>query len=307
MRPAPARSAAPARPPIELRVPLPPREPIEEVYDALVLGTRDYIRKNGFHHVLLGLSGGIDSALTACVAADAIGGAHVTGVSMPSDVTSAESRDDARELAESLGMTLLTLPIAEPLEAYLRTLAPAFDGRGADATEENLQARVRGMLLMALSNKLGGLVLVTGNKSEIAVGYTTLYGDTAGGFAVLKDVYKTDVYRLAQYRSRLGGAAVIPEYTMTRPPSAELRRGQTDQDALPPYDVLDPVLRAYVEEDRPIEEIVAMGFDEPMVRTVAAMVAAAEWKRRQMPPGPRVSPRAFGKDWRMPITDRFRG
>ena len=297
----------PARPPIERRVPLPTRERTAEVYDALVFGTRDYVHKNRFKEVALGLSGGIDSALVACVAADAVGPRHVIGVSLPSEITSDASRADAEALAGSLGIRLVTVPIAETVRAHERALAESFAGRAPDTTEENLQARVRGTLLMALSNKLGWLVLVTGNKSEIAVGYNTLYGDTAGGFAVLKDVYKTDVYQLAQHRNRLGGASVIPENTLTRPPSAELRPGQTDQDSLPPYDVLDPILRYYLEEDRPIADIVALGFDEKTVRRVAEMVAVSEWKRRQMPPGVKVSPRAFGKDWRMPITDRWRG
>jgi NAD+ synthase (glutamine-hydrolysing) len=298
---------APARPPIERRVPLPTRESISEVYDALVFGTRDYVHKNRFKEVALGLSGGIDSALVACVAADAIGPRHVIGVSLPSEVTSEASRDDAEALAKSLGIRLITMPITDVVRAHERALAESFTGHAPDATEENLQARVRGTLLMALSNKLGWLVLVTGNKSEIAVGYNTLYGDTAGGFAVLKDVYKTDVYQLAQHRNRLGGAPVIPDYTLTRPPSAELRAGQTDQDSLPPYDVLDPVLRYYLEDDRAIADIVALGFEEKTVRRIAEMVAVSEWKRRQMPPGVKVSPRAFGKDWRMPITDRWRG
>ncbi|MFI5372462.1 MAG: NAD+ synthase [Candidatus Eisenbacteria bacterium] len=296
-----------ARPPLERRVPLPARQPIAEVYDALVLGTRDYVHKNRFREVTLGLSGGVDSALVACVAADAVGPQHVIGVSMPSEITTAESRVDAETLAKALGIRLITLPIRDVLRAHEHALSESFAAHPPDTTEENLQARIRGTLLMALSNKLGWLVLVTGNKSEIAVGYNTLYGDTAGGFAVLKDVYKTEVYQLAQYRDRLGGASVVPSFTMTRPPSAELRPHQTDQDALPPYDVLDPILRAYVEEDRPIAEIVRLGFDEALVRKVVGMVAVSEWKRRQMPPGVKVSPRAFGKDWRMPITDHWRG
>jgi NAD+ synthase (glutamine-hydrolysing) len=299
--------SAPVRPAIERRVSLPTRDAIAEVYDALVFGTRDYVHKNRFREVALGLSGGIDSALVACIAADAVGPRHVIGVSLPSEVTSAESRVDAESLARSLGIRLITVPIADAVKAHERVLAESFAGRAPDTTEENLQARVRGTLLMALSNKLGWLVLVTGNKSEIAVGYNTLYGDTAGGFAVLKDVYKTDVYQLAQHRNRLGGSPVIPDYTLSRPPSAELRPGQTDQDSLPPYDVLDPILRYYLEEDRPIADIVALGFDDKTVRRVVEMVAVSEWKRRQMPPGVKVSPRAFGKDWRMPITDRWRG
>jgi NAD+ synthase (glutamine-hydrolysing) len=297
----------PARPALGRRVGPRVRDAVAEIYDALVLGTRDYIHKNGFREVTLGLSGGIDSALTACIAVDAIGAANVLGVSMPSAHTSAASRDDAAALAARLGVRLVTLPIGDTFDALERTLAPVFAGRPADVTEENLQARIRGTLLMALSNKLGALVLVTGNKSEIAVGYNTLYGDTAGGFAVLKDVYKTEVYRLASHRDALGGGGVIPAFTLSRPPSAELRPDQTDQDSLPPYDVLDPILRAYIEEDRPIAEIVALGFDETLVRRIAHLVAVSEWKRRQMPPGVKVSPRGFGKDWRMPVTDRWRG
>ena len=303
----PISGARAPSPPLPARVALPERDAIAEIYDALVLGTRDYVRKNGFKQVVLGLSGGIDSALVACVAADAIGAQHVVGVAMPSAITSGDSQHDAEALARQLGLTFFTLPIAPVLSAYERVLAPPFSGREPDVTEENLQARIRGNYLMALSNKFGWLVLTTGNKSETAVGYCTLYGDTAGGFAVLKDVTKTQVYQLAQHRNRLGGKAVIPEFTMTRAPSAELRLDQTDQDSLPPYDVLDPILRYYVEEDRPIADIVAMGFEEAVVRRIAGLVAGSEWKRRQMPPGVKVSPRAFGKDWRMPITDRWRG
>jgi NAD+ synthase (glutamine-hydrolysing) len=243
----------------------------------------------------------------ACIAADAVGGRHVTGVSMPSRFTADESQQDARSLATALGATLLTLPIEGLAAGYRATLAATFQGREVGVAEENLQARVRGNLLMALSNVFGWLVLVTGNKSEIAVGYSTLYGDTAGGFAVLKDVYKTQVYALAQYRNRRGGAPVIPEFTLTRPPSAELRPAQTDQDSLPPYDLLDPVLKLMVEDDKPLGEIAALGYEPAMLERVAGMVRAAEWKRRQMPPGVKVTQRAFGKDWRMPVTDRWRG
>ncbi|NOT34480.1 MAG: NAD+ synthase [Candidatus Eisenbacteria bacterium] len=297
-----ARSVA-ARPPLAKRAPVLVREPVAEIYDALVLGTRDYVLKNGFREVVLGLSGGADSALVACIAADAIGSTQVIGVAMPSSVTSRESQDDAATLARNLGMRLEVLPIGGLLDGYRASLATVFEGRAPDVTEENLQARIRGNLLMALSNKFGWLVLVTGNKSEIAVGYNTLYGDTAGGYAVLKDVYKTMVYQLSQYRNGRSGSPDIPLHTLTRAPSAELRPNQTDQDALPPYDVLDPILRLLVEEDRSIESIAKLGFDTALVAAVAQMIRSSEWKRRQMPPGVKISPRAFGKDWRRPITD----
>jgi len=292
--------------------PLPPRPsrivraPEVEIYDALVLATRDYVRKNGFQTVALGLSGGIDSALAACIAADAIGAENVVGVSMPSGFTSGASRADAEALARALGMRFFALPIADAMAAYERILAAPFEGRAPDVTEENLQARIRGNLLMALSNKFGWLVLTTGNKSEIAVGYNTLYGDTAGGYAVLKDVYKTQVFALARLRNQRGPTPVIPEFTITRPPSAELRPDQTDQDSLPPYETLDPVLRAYLEEDRSAAEIAALGFDLELVTRVARMVDASEYKRRQAPPGVKITPRAFGKDRRMPITNGWR-
>lgn len=276
-----------------------------EVYKALTVGVRDYVRKNGFDTVLLGLSGGIDSALTACIAADAIGPAHVVGVAMPSPYSSPASSEDAAGLANALGLRFMTIPIRDTMAAYTTALADAFAGRAADLTEENLQARIRGTLLMALSNKFNQLVLTTGNKSETSVGYSTLYGDTAGGFAVLKDVYKTQVYALCAWRNAQG--AVIPERTITRAPSAELRPDQTDQDSLPPYDVLDAILRAYVEEDRSIPEIARDGHDEALVARVARMVDLAEYKRRQSPPGLKITPRAFGKDRRLPITNRWRG
>jgi len=277
-----------------------------EVYDALVLGTRDYVRKNDFETVVLGLSGGIDSALCACIAVDALGPEHVVGVSMPSPYTSAASIEDAEALARALGIRLMTLPIERVLASYLETLAGTFAGKPPDITEENLQARIRGNELMALSNKFGWLVLTTGNKSEVSVGYSTLYGDTAGGFAVLKDVYKTFVYELARHRNT-GRAAPIPERTITRPPSAELRPDQTDQDTLPPYETLDPILRMYVEEDRSARDIADLGFDLETVRRVVRMVDRAEYKRRQSPPGIKITPRAFGKDRRLPITNRWRG
>jgi NAD+ synthase (glutamine-hydrolysing) len=299
----------PAGPPA--RVPLAPRPPIrersgaEEIYQALVLGTRDYVLKNGFETVVLGLSGGIDSALTACIAADALGPERVVGVSMPSEYTSKASLDGADDLARLLGVRLLTVPIRELVEGYTRALAGVFAGRPADTTEENLQARIRGNYLMALSNKFGWLTLTTGNKSETSVGYSTLYGDTAGGFAVLKDVYKTEVYALARWRN--SRVEVIPPATITRAPSAELRPNQTDQDSLPPYDALDAILKLYVEEDRSIAEIVKQGHAEATASRVARMVDLAEYKRRQSPPGIKITPRAFGKDRRVPITNRWRG
>jgi len=295
-------TAKPALPP---RAAATARGPEAEIYDALVLATRDYVRKNGFDTVVLGLSGGIDSALCACVAADALGPQRVVGVSMPGPYSAGLSREDAEALCRALGLRFYAIPIVEVFESYGRALAPAFAGRAGDLTEENLQARIRGNYLMALSNKFGWLVLTTGNKSETSVGYSTLYGDTAGGFAVLKDVYKTMVYRLARHRNSRSPA--IPERTLTRPPTAELRPDQTDQDTLPPYDVLDAILAAYVEEDRSVAEIVAAGHDEATVRRVVRMVDAAEYKRRQSPPGVKITPRAFGRDRRLPITNRWRG
>ncbi|HTO89715.1 MAG TPA: NAD+ synthase [Candidatus Sulfotelmatobacter sp.] len=294
------------RPAMARRAAQPTQELAAEIYQALVLGTRDYVRKNGFETVVLGLSGGVDSALTACIAVDALGPEHVVGVSMPTRFTSAASREDATALAQNLGLRLIELPIDELFEGYLRTLSTQFAGRAPDITEENLQARIRGNELMALSNKFGWLVLTTGNKSEISVGYCTLYGDTAGGFAVLKDVYKTNVYQLARHRNG-SGLGPIPERTLSRAPSAELRADQTDQDTLPPYDVLDPILRMYVEEDRSAGEIAEMGYDLETVRRVFRMVDRAEYKRRQSPPGIKITPRAFGKDRRLPITNRWRG
>jgi len=257
---------------------------------------------------VLGLSGGVDSALTACIAADAIGARQVVAVAMPSPYTAGASKEDAEALARALGIRYYAIPIQDAFQAALAALAPAFAGRAADTTEENLQARIRGNYLMALSNKFGWLVLTTGNKSEYSAGYSTLYGDMAGGFAVLKDVYKTMVYQLAQHRNRRGGEPPpIPERVLTRPPTAELKPDQTDQDTLPPYDVLDPILKFYVEEDRSVKEIAGLGFDEALVRRVIAMVDRAEYKRRQSPPGIKISPRAFGKDRRLPITNRWIG
>jgi NAD+ synthase (glutamine-hydrolysing) len=276
-----------------------------EVYQALVTGTRDYVRKNGFQDVVIGLSGGIDSSLVAVVAADALGPEHVHGVSMPSRYSSTGSSSDAAALAANLGVDYRTVAIEPAHTAFLEMLAPDFEGLAPGLTEENLQSRVRGVILMALSNKLGWLVLTTGNKSEVAVGYSTLYGDTAGGFAVIKDVAKTLVYRLCAWRNRQGAGPVIPEEVLSKPPSAELRFDQRDDQSLPPYDVLDPVLLAYIEEDLTAPELVEAGFDEQLVRQVVRLVDLAEYKRRQTPPGVRVTPKAFGRDRRMPITNRY--
>lgn len=292
------------KPPVAIRcaTPLPGDA---EVYTALVAATRDYVRKNGFEKVLLGLSGGIDSSLTAAIAVDALGRENVVGVLMPSPYTSPESVEDALELASNLGIATLTIPISSLFDTYREVLAGLFRGYAADVTEENLQARIRGNLLMALSNKFGWLLLTTGNKSEMSVGYATLYGDMAGGFAVLKDVFKTRVYDLARYRNSL--RRVIPERVLTRAPSAELKPDQTDQDVLPPYPVLDTILQAYVEEDLSYWEILALGFDAATVKKVINLVDRSEYKRRQSPPGVKITPRALGKDRRMPITNGYRG
>ena len=277
----------------------------ESVYAALVLGTRDYANKNGFDRAVLGLSGGVDSALVACIACDALGAARVSCVTMPSEFSSEATYSDAISLADSLGVELLELPIGDLMELYGALLAPTFDGRPADLTEENLQARIRGNLLMALSNKFGWLVLTTGNKSEMAVGYSTLYGDSAGGFAVIKDVPKTLVYRLCELRN-LRNDAAIPESILTRAPSAELRADQTDEDSLPPYEILDPLLEGYVEQDLGAEQLIAAGFDAEVVAQVIGLVDRAEYKRRQQPPGIKVTGKAFGRDRRMPITNRYK-
>lgn len=278
---------------------------LDEMYRALTLGLADYVHKNGFKKGVIGLSGGIDSALTAAIAVDALGKENVIGVFMPSRYTSQESKEEAEMLARNLGIRLITLPIESPFESYLSLLSHEFKDFPADITEENLQSRVRGNLMMALSNKFGWLVLTTGNKSELSVGYATLYGDMAGGFGVIKDVWKTLVYELAAERNKKG-KPVIPERTFTRPPTAELRPNQTDQDSLPPYEVLDPILKAYVEEDESHDEIVAMGFDPAVIAKVIALVDLSEFKRRQAPPGIKLTPRALGKDRRMPITNRYR-
>ncbi len=299
----PVRKPRPPRPPLQ---PAPAREalaPEAEVYRALTLGTADYVRKNHFPAAVLGLSGGIDSALALTVAVDALGPGAVTAVSMPSRYTADMNRDDAAELAARLGVRLIELPIEDLAAAYDGALAAPFAGMEPNVAEENLQARIRGNLLMALSNKFGWLVLTTGNKSEMSVGYATLYGDMAGGFAVLKDVLKTWVYRLAEWRNRDG--EVIPQRILDKPPTAELRENQRDSDSLPPYDVLDGILAAYVEEDRSPAEIGALGFDRETVRRVVQLVDRAEYKRRQAPPGVRITTRAFGKDRRLPITNRY--
>ena len=275
----------------------------ESIYRTLCLGVKDYIGKNRFPGVLLGLSGGIDSALTLAVAVDALGADKVRAVMMPSPYTSQISLDDAREMAAILGVRYDVLDIQPAFDAYLATLSKQFEGLLPDATEENIQARIRGNLLMALSNKTGSLVLTTGNKSEMTVGYCTLYGDMAGGFAVLKDVSKTWVYRLSNYRNSL--SRVIPERIITRPPSAELKPDQTDQDNLPPYDVLDAIMECYVEQNLPIAEIVSMGYSNADVQRVVRLIRINEYKRRQSPVGVRITDRGFGKDWRYPITVRY--
>jgi NAD+ synthase (glutamine-hydrolysing) len=276
-----------------------------EIYRALVVGTRDYILKNGFKKVVLGLSGGIDSALTACVAVDALGKENVVGVMMPSPFSSRGSVQDSEALGRNLGIELMTIPINDVFTSYKGAMKDAFKFVLPDVTEENLQARIRGNYLMALSNKFNWIVLSTGNKSEISTGYCTLYGDMAGGFAVLKDVMKTTVYTLSKYCNRVAGSERIPEVIIEKAPSAELRDNQFDTDSLPPYDQLDPILKAYVEEDRSLAEIIAMGFDEKLVRRIIRMVDSNEYKRRQAAPGVKITPRAFGRDRRMPITNRF--
>jgi len=282
-------------------------EPDAEVYGALVLGTRDYVRKNGFEHVVFGLSGGVDSTLVAAIAVDALGPDKVTAVVMPSPYSSSGTQDDARLLADNLGIACLELSIKEPMELYDRMLAPVFDGRDPDITEENLQARIRGNLLMALSNKFGWLVLTTGNKSEMSVGYSTLYGDSAGGFAVIKDCPKLLVYRLLDVRANRDPDSTIQQSIVDRPPSAELRPGQVDQDSLPPYEVLDAILLGYVEEDLGREQLIARGLPAEDVDRVIRLVDVSEYKRRQNPPGIKVTSKAFGRDRRVPITNRFGG
>ena len=281
-------------------------DPIAEVWNALVLATRDYVNKNGFSEVVIGLSGGVDSSLVAAIAVDALGPERVHGVSMPSRYSSQGSEDDAAELARNFGIDFQTIPIEAGYTALTDMLESVFRGHSADLTEENLQSRLRGILLMAMSNKKGWLVLTTGNKSETSVGYSTLYGDTAGGFAVIKDCPKLLVYELCRWRNTQTTSLWIPEASITKPPSAELRPDQTDDHSLPPYELLDPLLEAYVEQDRSAAELVAEGYDPEIVQQITRLVDLAEYKRRQSPPGPRISMKAFGKDRRLPITNRYR-
>src|SRR5213082_127807 len=298
----PHEQAKPAEPQVA-----PALDELEQMRLALELGLHDYVDKNGFGEVVLGISGGIDSALTAALAVEALGPQRVHCVSMPSRFSSAETRADTRALAENLGVDFRELPIDEIYDAHERALEESFAGRETDLTEENLQARIRGVLLMALSNKFGWLVIATGNKSELSVGYATLYGDMAGGFALLKDVFKTDIFRLTRHLNERAGKELIPQTVIDRAPSAELRENQLDEDSLPPYPALDKVLAAYVEEDRSAEELSADGFDPYVVERAVAMIDRAEYKRRQAPPGVRLRPKAFGRDRRTPITNRWRG
>ncbi len=296
----------PAGEPVEAQI-APMLGDLEQMRLGLELGLRDYVEKNGFQDVVVSVSGGIDSALAAAIACEAVGPDRVHCVSMPSRFSSEETRSDARRLAESVGASFLELPIEPIVERFLETLAETFAGREPDTTEENLQARARGVLLMALSNKFGWLVVATGNKSELSVGYATLYGDMAGGFALLKDVFKTDVFRLARHLNERAGQELIPQSIIDRAPSAELRDNQLDEDSLPPYADLDRVLEEYVELDRSREDLIADGFDPDVVDRALAMIDRAEYKRRQAPPGVKLRPKAFGRDWRLPITNRWRG
>lgn len=279
---------------------------LDRVYEALVLGTRDYVRKNGFTDVVIGLSGGIDSSIVAAIAVDALGADHVHGVAMPSRYSSQGSLDDAEKLATALGIDHRVMSIEPAFTAYLDMLAPSFTGKDPDLTEENLQSRCRGMSLMALSNKFGWMVLTTGNKSEMAVGYFTIYGDSVGGYAVIKDVFKTQVFALCRRINERAGREIIPETVITKPPSAELRPDQRDDQSLPPYEELDPILRHYIDDDLTVPEIVKLGFNEAVVSRIARLVDVNEYKRRQCAPGVRVSTKAFGKDRRMPITNGYR-
>ena len=281
-------------------------EPVAEVYEALVLGTHDYLRKSGFSKVLIGLSGGVDSSITAAVAVEALGKENVVGVAMPSRYSSEGSIVDAKLLAENLGIELMTIPIEPTFAANLEMLEPQFRGTAPGVAEENLQARIRGNILMALSNKFGWLVLTTGNKSELATGYSTLYGDMAGGFAVIKDVPKTLVYEVCNYLNQRDGKETIPRSVIDKPPSAELRPDQRDDDSLPPYEVLDPILKTYVEEDRSYDDILALGYDAETVQRAIQLVDRSEYKRRQAPPGIKITPRNFGRDRRMPMVNKYK-
>ncbi|MEW6006559.1 MAG: NAD+ synthase [bacterium] len=282
-----------------------PLEPIPEIYQALILGLSDYAFKNGFKKVVIGLSGGVDSSLVAVLATDSLGKNNVIGVFMPSEYSSSQSLEDAKKLAENLGIKLINIPISDIFNLYLKIFEPHFKGHKRDITEENLQARIRGNILMALSNKFGFLVLATGNKSEISTGYATLYGDMAGGFACLKDIPKTLVYKLARYRN--SKELVIPERVLKKEPTAELKPDQKDSDTLPEYETLDPIVKAYIEEDKDLQEIASLGFDKEIVSYVLTLIDKSEYKRRQSPPGIKITPKAFGKDRRMPITNRYRG
>ena len=282
-----------------------PADLLDEAYQALVLGTRDYAWKNGFKKVLLGVSGGIDSSVTAAIAVAALGAENVICLTMPSKFNSPETINDAQKLARNLGVKLMTVPIEPVLNQFHETLktVPGWDNKGI--AYENLQARIRGSILMSLSNQFGALVLTTGNKSEISVGYTTLYGDTAGGFAVIKDVPKTMVYKLAEHINKMAGRKIIPADVIARPPSAELRPDQKDTDSLPDYDLLDKIVKGYVEEDKSPQQLIESGLPHDVVNNVIRMVDRNEYKRRQSPPGVRITPKAFGKDRRLPITNRY--
>ena len=300
-----AKKEAAPLPPLESNQPIQYND-VAEIYQALLVGTHDYIRKNAFKKVLIGLSGGIDSSIVAAIAVDAVGRENVTGVAMPSPYTGKESLEDAGQLADNLGITLLSIPISSIFNAYLETMKIPLQGAKEDSTEENIQARISGNILMALSNKFGALVLATGNKSELSTGYCTLYGDMAGGLAVIKDCSKTLVYQLADYKNKKEKKEIIPPRVIKKEPSAELRPNQKDSDTLPPYELLDPILLAYVEEDKGADEIVALGYSQEMVREVIDRVDRNEYKRRQGPPGIKITHRALGKDRRLPITNRYR-
>ena len=302
-----AKPSSRARPPLPTRA-VQPLDDMAEVYQALVVGARDYVRKNGFKRVVIGLSGGIDSSLTCCVAVDALGKRNVVGVGMPSRYSSEGSLADARALADALGVRFMVIPIEQAFTAYLETLSEPFSGTQPNVAEENIQARIRGNILMALSNKFGWLVLSTGNKSELSIGYSTLYGDMAGGFSVLKDVPKTLAYKLAAWRNAhpsREGRGPIPKSVLAKPPSPELRADQKTEEERVPYRIMDPILKAYVEEDRTFEDIVGMGNDAETVQRVLRWVDKNEYKRRQAPPGVKITPRAFGRDRRMPITNGY--